>query len=112
MWLEVAAPVAGYVASCGYAYRRRYILLYKAWRRWQADAPDTNVRWWTGYEMCDTPRKNVDYWKYVWDFQGRTPAPFVGLFWPLYWVAKGTKAALHPKVKIPDYEKIKELEDL
>ncbi len=114
LWLEILAPSLTYVGGAVVAYRKRYATLYRAWRRWQAEGPNKDVRWVDDYDVVRKTRKEVSYRKYVWNFQpkDRTPAEILALLWPIYWVAKGANKILHPEIKIPDYEKIKELEDL
>ena len=112
LWLEITAPIVGYLGASGYAYRRRYIRLFKDWRRWQAESPDKTHSWVSDYSHFHKKRKEIPFSRYVWHYQDHLPAGVMALVWPAYWPVKGAKALLRPEVKVPDYEKIKELEDI
>lgn len=110
LWLEITAPIASYIGGGMIAYRLRYTKLYKEWKRWQSEDPEHTERWMGEYDWNRKSRKNVDFHRYVWTFQDHTPAFVLGFLWPFYYPVKGVKNFLRPEVKIPDYEKIKELE--
>lgn len=112
LWLEIAAPIATYVGGGMYAYRRRYAKLFKNWKRWQAEDPTGDYAWAGEYQMNHKARKDVDFHRYVWSVQDHTPAGIMGFLWPFYLPTKGVKSFLRPEIKVPDYEKIKKLEEL
>lgn len=110
LWLEIAAPIATYVGGGMYAYRRRYTKLYKNWKRWVAEDPNKDYAWAGEYGMHHKDRKDIDFHRYVWSVQDHIPAGVLAVLWPFYGPAKVIKSFVRPEIKIPDYEKIKELE--
>lgn len=111
LWLEIAGPIATYVFGGMYAYRRRYVKLFTEYKRWQANDPEKTEKWLGDYDWYRKSRKNVDFHRYVWSFQDHTPAGALAPLWPLYLPAKIVKNFLRPEVKVPDYEKIRGLEN-
>lgn len=112
LWLEIAAPIATYIGGGMYAYRLRYSKLYKNWKRWQAEDPTGDYTWAGEYGMNHRQRRKVDFHRYVWTVQDHTPAGALAVLWPFYFPAKAVKNFVRPEIKVPDYEKIKELETI
>jgi len=109
IWLT--SGVTTYIGGAMVAYRHRYTKLYKNWKRWVAEEPDGTYSWPGEYSMNYKRRKDIDFHRYVWTVQDHTPACILAFLWPFYAPSKMVKSYLRPEIKIPDYEKIKELEN-
>lgn len=111
-WLEIILLIATYIFGGMYTYRRRYIRLYKNWKRWQAEDPRGDYAWAGEYDMIHRERRKVDFHRYCWTVQDHTPAGVLAVLWPFYFPAKAVKNFVRPEIKAPDYEKIRELETI
>ena len=113
--LEVLAwvgSVTGYFGVAGTVYRKQYIRTFKEWRRWQAADPhkDEELHW--DYHTYRRPRAKVGYRDYMTYKSGRIPPWWLAPLWLPIGVFIGVRSVLQPEVQVPDYSKIKELENL
>jgi hypothetical protein len=115
-WLLTSA--GGYLSVSLLGYRLQYIRTFKKYRRWQLAAPNERARFDRGQYgrpgHGNVPRKNLEY-RHWFDCPDASvndsdfPPQFMFL-WPVCLVVVVGDKILHPKIKLPDPQKINEIE--
>lgn len=114
-WLLALGAPGGYLLSVGVVYRQYYIHTYKKYRRWQAEKPNGEARIYRdiGFGYGHKRREDVSYhsWFDVLGVHDLRPGQ-AAFGWPVFLAYKAGRKLLRPEVKVPDYSKIKELENV
>lgn len=111
--LGTSSGVGGYIYAAVLVYRKHYRATFRAYRKWQQEAPTGRVYVDDDGRFEPRPRRSVSYnaWFTATGVHVLRPS-WEAIFWlPIVMFRAGAKV-LRPEVEVPDYVKIHELEKL